>query len=93
MTLGQNLSGRETVSKFVKVDLDKEECEVIAMMCDTIEQVARMRGMNSAQEQGTRVVMSRVRAKMNVSASLFGGPKTMTDFEIQQQLPPWLRRQ
>lgn len=78
--------------KWVTMEMDLEECEVMSLACETLEQVARMNGMNSASEQATRVVMSRVRGKLNVAASLMGNPAKRTDFEIAQSLPPWLRR-
>lgn len=82
------------MGRFVRIDFDEEECDCMALACEAIEQVARMNNMNSANEQLTRVVLARVRAKLNISASLFKhGKAAPSDFEVAQSLPPWLRKQ
>lgn len=74
--------------RFVKVDLDKEECEAVAELAENAEALARMRNWDQAKQQRMRVVINRVRYKMNVSASLFSHGK----IEVAGELPEWLRK-
>lgn len=80
--------------RFVKMDLDQDECDAVAELAENAEALARMRNWDQATIQRKRVVMNRVRYKMNIAASLFqhGTVKADSDVEVFKSLPPWLQR-
>jgi hypothetical protein len=80
--------------RFVKVDLDRDECDAIAELAENAEALARIRNWDTATQQKKRVVMNRVRYKMNISASLFAHGAVVADansVQVAKELPPWLK--
>lgn len=74
--------------RFVKVDLDCEECEAVAELAENAEALARLRNWDATTQQRKRVVVNRVRYKMNVASTLFNPTGQIS---VATELPPWLK--
>lgn len=65
------------MSRFVKVDLDQDECEAVHALCDLanvmLDQVAST--VSQRARETLRVKLNTVRYKMGAAATLFG-PRT-----------------
>lgn len=81
--------------RFVKMDLDKEECEAIATLAENAEAIAKLHNWHGQKADKLRVVINRVRYKMNISASLFTHGTVKADdassVQVHKELPPWLK--
>lgn len=80
--------------RFVKVDLDQQECEAIAALAENAEAIAKMNNWHGQRAEQMRATVNRVRYKMNVSASLFTTgtiSANASDVQVVDKLPPWLK--
>lgn len=61
--------------RYVKVDLERDECEAIAELADVaVHQIlVNQQFMPKAQQDRLRAILNSVKMKMGVSAQLFGG--------------------
>jgi hypothetical protein len=85
-----------TVSeRFVKVDLDQQECEAIAALAENAEAIAKLHNWHGQKADQMRIAVNRVRYKMNISASLFTHGEVKADdaktVQVHGSLPPWLK--
>jgi hypothetical protein len=80
--------------RFVKVDLDQQECEAIAALAENAEAIAKLHNWHGQKAESMRVAVNRVRYKMNISASLFSHGTVVADassVQVAGALPPWLK--
>jgi hypothetical protein len=75
--------------RYVKIDFDREECDVMAELAENAAEIARLRGWDSARQQKIRVITNRIRYKMNISASLLNHGEVRADERPIVHLPPW----
>lgn len=80
--------------RFVKVDLDQQECEAIAALAENAEAIAKLHNWHGQKVEAMRTAVNRVRYKMNVSASLFSHGTVVANassVQVAGTLPPWLK--
>lgn len=73
--------------KWAQIDMDADECEAVAELAENAEALARLRNWTVAEQQRKRVIMNRVRYKMNIAASALR-PGIVN---VESELPPWLK--
>lgn len=75
--------------KWAAIEMDADECEAVAELAENAEALARLRNWTKAEQERKRVIINRVRYKMNVAASALR-PQPI---DIVTELPPWLKNE